>query len=39
LYDVDLLFQWVYASGIDVMTQEVQLGDTKVALGGIDDDT
>ena len=37
LYGVDLFFQWAYASGINMMTQEVQLGDTKAALGGIDD--
>ena len=37
LYGMDYFFQWTYASGINMMTQEVQLGDTKAALGGTDD--
>ena len=35
LYDLDLLWQWAYALAVNTVTQKIQLGDSKLALGWV----
>ena len=39
LYGLDLLWQWAYALTVNTVTQKIQLGDSKLALGWVYNDS
>ena len=39
LYGLDLLWQWAYTLAVNTVTQKIQLGDSKLALGWVYNDS